>query len=253
MRILLTNDDGIHAPGLKTLEAIARQLSDDVWTVAPETDQSGLSHSLTLSSPLRVRREGERRFAVTGTPTDCVIMAAKHLMPEAPDLVLSGVNAGQNVCDDVSYSGTVAGAIEGMMLGFRSIALSQTFRADGGRELQWATAERHGAEVIRKLLGVSAPEGTLFNVNFPAVEPKAVRGTKVTRQGKLDYALGIEERHDGRGLPYYWLKFGRQSGPEMEGSDLAALRDGFISVTPLQLDLTHHALREEMRSVFAAG
>ena len=253
MRILLTNDDGIHAPGLKTLEAIARQLSDDVWTVAPETDQSGLSHSLTLSSPLRVRREGDRRFAVTGTPTDCVIMAAKHLMPEEPNLVLSGVNAGQNVCDDVSYSGTVAGAIEGMMLGYRSVALSQSFRADGARELQWETAERHGAEIIRKLLAVSAPEGTLFNVNFPAVAPEAVKGTKVTRQGKLDYALGIEERQDGRGLPYFWLKFGRQSGPEMEGSDLAALRDGFISVTPLQLDLTHHALREEMRSVFSAG
>ncbi|WP_294645159.1 5'/3'-nucleotidase SurE, partial [uncultured Aureimonas sp.] len=115
------------------------------------------------------------------------------------------------------------------------------------------TAERHGAEIVRKLLTIAAPEGTLFNVNFPAVEADAVRGTKVTRQGKLDYALGIEERQDGRGLPYYWLKFGRQSGPDMEGSDLAALRDGFISVTPLQLDLTHHALREDMRSVFAAG
>ncbi len=169
---------------------------------------------------------------MTGTPTDCVIMAAKHLMPDEPDLVLSGVNAGQNVCDDVSYSGTVAGAIEGMMLGYRSIALSQSFRSDGSRELQWSTAERHGAAVIRKLLAVSAPEGTLFNVNFPAVEPDAVKGTKVTRQGKLDYALGIEERQDGRGLPYFWLKFGRQSGPEMDGSDLAALREGFISVTP---------------------
>ena len=112
MRILLTNDDGIHAEGLKVLEDIARQLSDDVWIVAPETDQSGLSHSLTLSSPLRLRQEGERRFALRGTPTDCVIMAVKHLLPEAPDLVLSGVNAGQNICDDVSYSGTVAGAIE---------------------------------------------------------------------------------------------------------------------------------------------
>ncbi|WP_182084631.1 5'/3'-nucleotidase SurE [Aureimonas sp. ME7] len=253
MRILLTNDDGIHAPGLKVLETIARQLSDDVWIVAPETDQSGLSHSLTLSSPLRVRREGERRFAVTGTPTDCVIMAAKHLMPDEPDLVLSGVNAGQNICDDVSYSGTVAGAIEGMMLGYRSVALSQSFRADSDRDALWSTAETHGADVIRKLLTVSAPKETLFNVNFPAVAAGEVKGVEVTRQGKLDYALGIEERQDGRGLPYFWLKFGRQSGPEMEGSDLGAIQAGSISVTPLQLDLTHHALRQEMRAAFSGN
>ncbi len=250
MRILLTNDDGIHAEGLTVLEAIARQLSDDVWTVAPETDQSGLSHSLTLSSPLRLRQEGERRFALRGTPTDCVIMAVKHILPEPPTLVLSGVNAGQNICDDVSYSGTVAGAIEGMMLGIRSIALSQAFRPSSDRDAVWATAERHGADVVRRLLDVEAPEGTLFNVNFPAVEPDVVEGVEVTRQGKLDYSLGIEERHDGRGFPYYWLKFGRQEGPELDGSDIGALRANRISVTPLHLDLTNHALRESMRRSF---
>ena len=125
MRILLTNDDGIHAEGLAVLERIAGLLSDEVWIVAPETDQSGLSHSLTLSSPLRLRRIAERRFALSGTPTDCVIMAAKHLMPAPPDLVLSGVNAGQNLCDDVTYSGTVAGAIEGTMLGLRAQLASE--------------------------------------------------------------------------------------------------------------------------------
>jgi len=247
MRILLTNDDGIHAPGLKVMERIAAELSDEVWTVAPETDQSGLSHSLTLSSPLRVRQESERRFAVTGTPTDCVIMAAKRLMPEAPDLVLSGVNAGQNICDDVSYSGTVAGAIEGTMLGFRSIALSQAFRPDRDREATWKVAERHGAATVRKLLATELPRGALLNVNFPAVDPEAVTGIEVTRQGKLDYALGIEERHDGRGFPYYWLKFGRQAGERMEGSDIEAVQSGAISVTPLQLDLTHHELRQSLR------
>lgn len=250
MRILLTNDDGIHAEGLKVLERIARQLSDDVWVVAPETDQSGLSHSLTLSSPLRLRQEGEKRFALSGTPTDCVIMAARRVMPEAPDLVLSGVNAGQNICDDVTYSGTVAGAIEGTMLGFRSIALSQAFRRDRDRDATWATAERHGADVIRRLMDVETPTGTLFNVNFPAVDPDDVAGTALTRQGKLDYSLDVEERRDGRGFPYFWLKFGRQAGPEMEDSDIGALQAGRISVTPLHLDLTNHALRETLRGRF---
>lgn len=250
MRILCTNDDGIHAEGLKVLERIARELSDDVWVVAPETDQSGLSHSLTLSSPLRVRREGEQRFAVTGTPTDCVIMAVKRLLPGEPDLVLSGVNAGQNVADDVGYSGTVAGAMEGTMLGLRSIALSQAFRPDADRDAVWATAATHGAKVVGKLLELPSESGILFNVNFPAVDADAVAGIEVTRQGKLDYALGIEERQDGRGFPYYWLKFGRQAGPEMDGSDLAALARGCISVTPLHLDLTNHALRERMRDAF---
>ncbi|MFD2235888.1 5'/3'-nucleotidase SurE [Aureimonas populi] len=250
MRILLTNDDGIHAEGLESLRRIAEKLSDDIWIVAPETDQSGLSHSLTLSSPLRLRRIEERRFALSGTPTDCVIMALKKVMPGPPDLVLSGVNAGQNISDDVTYSGTVAGAIEGTMLGLRSMALSQAFRPESDREALWNTAERFAPDVIRKLMTVDAPQGTLFNVNFPAVEADAVKGVNVTRQGKLDYSLGIEERQDGRGFPYYWLKFGRQAGPEIERSDIAALLAGYVSVTPLQLDLTDHALREEMASLF---
>ncbi|WP_185982905.1 5'/3'-nucleotidase SurE [Aureimonas mangrovi] len=251
MRILLTNDDGIHAEGLEVLRRIAATLSDDVWVVAPETDQSGLSHSLTLSSPLRLRQIEERRFALTGTPTDCVIMALKKVMPEPPDLVLSGVNAGANICDDVSYSGTVAGAIEGTMLGLRSMALSQAFTPNSNREANWQTAERHAPAIIEKLLTVEAPLSTLFNINFPAIGPDAVVGTRVTRQGKLDYALGLEERRDGRGFPYFWLKFGRQAGREIEGSDIAALGEGFVSVTPLQLDLTDHELRGEMASLFA--
>ncbi|KQT48916.1 stationary phase survival protein SurE [Aureimonas sp. Leaf454] len=250
MRILLTNDDGIHAPGLAVLERIARVLSDDVWVVAPETDQSGLSHSLTLSSPLRLREIEARRFALSGTPTDCVIMGVKRVMPELPDLVLSGINAGQNICEDVGYSGTVAGAMEGTMLGIRSIALSQAFTPNSDREALWETAEHHGPEVVRKLMTVEMPEGVLFNVNFPPVAPGSVAGIEVTRQGKLDYNLGFEERRDGRGFPYFWLRFGRQAGPEVEGSDLGALLAGRVSVTPLHLDLTHHALRDEMRRSF---
>src|SRR3712207_2589224 len=153
MRILCTNDDGIHAPGLKTLEAIARALSDDVWVVAPETDQSGVSHSLSLNDPLRLREISERHFAVKGTPTDCVIMGIRQLMREnRPDLVLSGVNRGQNVAEDVSYSGTVAGAIEGTILGVPSIALSQAYGPGGRTAVKWACAERHGPRVIRRIL-----------------------------------------------------------------------------------------------------
>ncbi|KAA0970689.1 5'/3'-nucleotidase SurE [Aureimonas fodinaquatilis] len=251
MRILLTNDDGIHAEGLEVLERIARQLSDDIWVAAPETDQSGLSHSLTLSSPLRIRRAGEQKFAISGTPTDCVIMAVKYLMPEAPDLILSGVNAGQNLCDDVTYSGTVAGAIEGTMLGFRSVALSQAFVPGSDRETLWQTAEATAPDILQRLMTMPVRAGTLFNINFPAVQPEDVRGVQVTRQGKLEYSLGIEERRDGRGFPYFWLKFGREAGPDMEHSDIGAIRSGYVSVTPLQLDLTDHELRQKMQGLFS--
>lgn len=250
MRILLTNDDGIHAEGLAVLERIAGALSDDVWIVAPETDQSGLSHSLTLFHPLRLRQLGEKKFALSGTPTDCVIMGVKRLMPGPPDLVLSGVNAGQNICDDVTYSGTVAGAIEGMMLGFRSIALSQAHTPDTDRDAIWETAERHAPAILKKLVATDHRPGILFNVNFPAVNPEAVTGIEVTRQGKLDYNLDLEERRDGRGFPYFWLKFGRQVGAEMANSDIGALLAGRISVTPLKLDLTEHTLREELKTFF---
>jgi 5'-nucleotidase len=250
MRILLTNDDGINAEGLAVLERVARELSDDVWTVAPETDQSGLSHSLTLYHPLRLRQIGEQRFALTGTPTDCVIMAVKHLLPEPPDLVLSGINAGQNICDDVTYSGTVAGAIEGAMLGIRSIAFSQAHTPDTDREAIWATGERHAPVLLRKLAEVEPERGVFFNVNFPAVQPDDVRGIEITRQGKLDYNLGLEERRDGRGFPYFWLKFGRQAGSEMQNSDLAAVTAGRISVTPMRLDFTEHKLREKLQGMF---
>src|SRR5688572_17262102 len=164
MRILCTNDDGIHAPGLETLETIARALSDDVWVVAPETDQSGVSHSLSLNDPLRLREISPRHFAVKGTPTDCVIMGVRNIMQEhRPDLVLSGVNRGQNVAEDVSYSGTVAGAIEGTILGVSSIALSQAYGPAGRSAVRWHCAAQHGARIVRKLLDIGIPSGVLVN------------------------------------------------------------------------------------------
>src|SRR5215471_13672173 len=148
MRILLTNDDGIHAHGLEVLEKIARQLSDDVWVVAPETDQSGVAHSLSLNDPLRLRELGPRHFAVKGTPTDCVIMATRHILRDGrPDLILSGVNRGRNAAEDVTYSGTVAGAIEGTVLAIPSCSLSQSFTTPPRHNLHWATALKFGPDL----------------------------------------------------------------------------------------------------------
>lgn len=255
MRILLTNDDGIHAEGLAVLERIARTLSDDVWTVAPETDQSGLAHSLTISEPLRLRPVSERRFALRGTPTDCVIMACREILDGKPDLVLSGVNAGGNLADDVTYSGTVAGAIEGTLQGVRSIALSQLYDyANGGRLIPWEVAETLGPKLIEKLIGVELPPGTFLNVNFPRCAPAEVQGIEVTAQGKLDFGLDVEKRADGRGFPYYWLRFGERGSRFREGTDIhAVLRQDKISVTPLKLDMTDYAAQDAVALALGFG
>ena len=252
MRILLTNDDGVHAEGLATLERIARTLTDDVWVVAPETDQSGFAHSLSLSEPLRLRQIGERHFAVRGTPTDCVLMGVRKIMPEPPDLVLSGVNSGSNVADDVTYSGTVAGAMEGTLLGIRSIALSQAYNVEeGARVVPWETTEALAPALLEKLIATDLPAGVFLNVNFPNCRPEEVEETVVTSQGKLVYGLWIDERQDGRGFPYYWLRFGRETSELVPGTDMAALRDRRISVTPLKLDLTAHEVRESLQKALA--
>ncbi len=241
MRILITNDDGIHAPGLAVLERIARGLTDDVVVVAPETDQSGVAHSLSLSNPLRLREVSPDRFAVQGTPTDCVIMGVRTICGDRrPDLVLSGVNRGQNAAEDVTYSGTVAGAIEGTLLGIRSIALSQAYGGAGGRQsIDWTCAETHAPSIIRRLLDRGFPPGVLMNVNFPNVAPAAVTGVAMTRQGRRDADLiRVEQREDGRGHPYYWIGFQRSDLLPEPGTDLDALRSQMIAVTPLRIDLT---------------
>ncbi|NEW87257.1 MULTISPECIES: 5'/3'-nucleotidase SurE [Rhodopseudomonas] len=245
MRILCTNDDGIHAPGLKTVEQIARALSDDVWVVAPELDQSGVSHSLSLNDPLRLREVGPRHFAVRGTPTDCVIMGSRFILKDkAPDLVLSGVNRGRNVAEDVVYSGTIAGALEGTILGLPSFALSQEFTIETRNAPLWETARTHAPDIIRKVMAAGVPKNTVVNINFPACTPDEVKGVVVTRQGKRNPGfLRIDERHDGRGNPYYWIGFEKIKVADMpaEGTDLAALAANFVSVTPLRLDRTDEA------------
>jgi 5'-nucleotidase len=253
VRILITNDDGINAPGLAVLEEIARELSDDVWVVAPETDQSGVSHSLSLNDPLRLREIGPHRFAVKGTPTDCVIMGARHVMIEArPDLVLSGVNRGQNAAEDVSYSGTIAGAIEGTILGIPSLALSQAYGPATRQKPHWDTAIRFAPDVIRRILQEGLPRDVLVNLNFPDCPPEAVKGVAVTSQGKRDQELlKIDARHDGRGNPYFWIAFERRERPvPRNGTDLSALADHRIAVTPLRLDLTDEPFMTKLASIF---
>lgn len=252
LRILVSNDDGIHAPGLKAAEKIAKALTSDVWVVAPETEQSGASHSLTISRPLRVRKISARRFAVDGTPTDCVMMGANHLMKDSPpDLVLSGVNRGSNIADDVTYSGTIAAAMEGTVLGIPSIALSQAFAFDKSIKVKWGCAEKYGPIVIRKLLETGWPREVLINLNFPDRNPDLVEGIRVTSQGKRDQSnLNIEERVDTRGNPYFWLSFRRILSNPPEGTDLRAIYDGFVSITPLHLNLTEAPTIKSLEKTF---
>ena len=254
MRILLTNDDGYHAPGMAVLEAIARQLTDDIWVCAPAEEQSGAGHSLTLSRPIRIRQHDERRFSCSGTPTDSVMMAVGKLMPEKPDLILSGVNRGANLGDDITYSGTVSAAIEGALAGVPAIALSQVYATEGmADKIPFAVAEAWGEKVLRPLLDYAIPQRTVLNINFPAIDPSAVKGVRVTRQGFHDYARGsIVEGKDPRGYPYYWFGLHGIEHSAGHDSDLEAIADGYISVTPLHLDLTHDASLAALRGRFPA-
>ena len=243
MKILLTNDDGIHAPGLEVLEEIARVFSDDIWICAPDEEQSGMGHALTLTRPVRLRQHGERRFSVTGTPTDAVTMGLRKVMDGPPDVILSGVNRGANLADDITYSGTVSAAIEGALAGVRSIALSHVYSKEGmGADVPFAAAREWGAKVLGPLLDTPLPKRTLVNVNFPALAPDAIKGIRAARQGFHDYSRGtVVEGRDPRGFTYYWFGLEAIEHSLDHGTDLEAIDDGFISVTPLQLDLTHHA------------
>jgi 5'-nucleotidase len=254
VRILLTNDDGIHAEGLVALETIARELSDDVFVCAPEYEQSGASRALTLAEPIRVRKVGEDRYATTGTPTDCVMLAITELMGgRRPDLVLSGVNRGANLAEDVTLSGTVAGAIEGMAMGVPSIALSQT----GGptiRDPYFAPAEAFAPGIIRKLVETGWPKDVIINVNFPNRDPATITEVEVTRQTFRDVQIRhAEKRTDLRDREYYWMGFRQEPSRPQPGTDLAAIYQGKISVTPLHIDLTHLPTVHDLRKVLGGA
>ncbi len=253
LRILLSNDDGIHAPGLKVLESIARQLSDDIWIVAPEREQSGASHSLSLSDPLRLRQIDARKFAVQGTPTDCVMMAVKQIIPgRKPDLLLSGVNRGLNIAEDITYSGTIAAAMEGTQLGLPSIAMSQAYSARGQDNIKWRCAETHGPEIIKRLLEAGWPDDVLININFPNRMPDAVAGVSITEQGRWDDShVYIDARVDVRGNEYYWLGHKQAGENARKGTDVYAIYHGEISITPLHLNLTHYPSHKQLGSYFS--
>lgn len=255
MRILLTNDDGIGAEGLDALERIARALSDDVWVCAPAVEQSGKGRGITLTDPLRVHRIEDRRFAVTGTPTDCVVLAVNDLMPDKPDLVLSGVNRGHNIGEDVSYSGTVAGALQGMAFGIRSIALSQSLeRFHDEVVAHWETAEAFAPGIIGRLLEQKWQPGVVMNLNFPNLPPELVKEVEVTTQGFRDVGeMHAVRRTDLRGRDYYWMSFRGQKQEHPAGTDLRAIEEGRISVTPLHIDLTHMASVHDLKKVLGGA
>jgi 5'-nucleotidase len=247
-RILVTNDDGYFATGIKLLEKVARTLSDDVWVVAPETEQSAVSHSLTIRRPLRIRKVREQVFAVDGTPTDCVMLGVQHILKEQkPTLCLSGINGGGNLGEDVTYSGTVAAAMEATLLGVPSIALS--LHINHPHPPKWATAERYCADVIRQLVRTNWPRHVLLNVNFPDVVAPSVQGICAVPQGQHKIGDDLHEHHDPRGVPYYWIGAMRKEDSEQTGTDINVVRDGWVSVTPLFLDLTHRAMLQKLGRV----
>lgn len=254
MRILLTNDDGVAAPGLALLAEIAATLSDEVWIVAPADEQSCAGHSLTLTRPLRLRKHGERHFSVTGTPTDAVMMALGELMKDAkPDLILSGINRGANLAEDVTYSGTVSAAMEGALAGIPAISLSQAYARQGmGGGVPFEAAREWAGRVLTPLIGTAMECGTLVNVNFPACGAASVKGIRVCRQGRRDYGRAeVVKRTDPRGFSYYWFGLGPAKETPGHDTDLEAIAANYVSVSPLQLDLTHHGALTTLRKRFA--
>jgi len=239
--ILVSNDDGIHAAGVRALEAALAPLGE-VWVVAPDREQSATSHSLSLHRPLRVERVGPRRLAVDGTPTDCVNLAINGILPERPRLVVSGINHGPNLGDDITYSGTVSAAIEGTLLGVPSIAVSLVMR----NGVDFEPAALFAARLVRRVQERGLPPDTLLNVNVPALPLRALCGYAITKQGRRRYGDAIVEKVDPRGKKYYWIG-GEDLGfiPE-EGTDFSAVEGGLISVTPLRLDLTNYATMGEI-------
>lgn len=240
MRFLVSNDDGILAHGLDVLVRAAQPLGE-VSVVAPDREQSATSHSLTVHHPLRATKRGERRWQVDGTPTDCVMLAVEALLPERPDFVLSGVNHGQNLGEDTLYSGTVAAAMEGLSLGIPSIAFSF---AGGAQRADTAHLDAQMDVITRIIAHITSlpafPPDTLFNVNLPPVSGAALKGTKLTRLGRRVFSESLQAAKDPWGKPVYWIGGGsanwQGSAPD---SDFQAIRDGFVSITPLHLDLTH--------------
>lgn len=242
MIILVSNDDGIRSEGIFALEETLQSLGE-VYTVAPDREQNSMSHALTLHRPLRVQETGSRRFAVDGTPTDCVKLALSGLLPVRPNLVVSGINKGPNLGDDILYSGTVSAAVEGALLGIPSIAVSLVAFQD----FVFQAAAEFAVILASRVLERGIPPGTLLNVNVPPLPRRELKGWRFTRQGKRHYNEKIVERVDPRGKKYYWIGGDDLGFAQADGTDCLAVKDGLISVTPLQVDLTNYRFLQEIQ------
>lgn len=252
-RILIVNDDGIESPGIKLLEQLAREITDDVWIVAPDEEKSGFSHSISMTIPIRVRKIDDRHYAVKGSPTDCALLAIYDFMSdEKPTALLSGINRGANLAEDITYSGTAAAAMEGALLGVRAISLSQVFKI--GSDVHWTTSQRFGPPLLKRLLTCDWEPGSFVNVNFPDCPPEAVTETRVTTQGRrLPGSFRPVRRIDERNFPYYWIKLAYENGSLEAGTDLLAIAENAISVTPMQLDLTSNSFRHYLDRTLKRG
>jgi len=253
LRILISNDDGVRAPGIKVLHRIAKAISDDVWVCAPLNEQSGSGHSLTLRYPIWLRRLATRRYAVEGTPTDSVLVGIHQALKDRkPDLVLSGVNRGSNMGEFITYSGTCAAAMEATILGVPAIALSQQTDFDRSYT-HWSTAEQHAPGVIRKLLRAGWPERTFININFPDCLPEEVAGVEVTEQGSRPMGDSLVESKHPRGGRYFWVGSLPTHARGRKGTDLAAVEAGRISVTPIDLDFTNRRALKPLAEALGGG
>lgn len=252
-RILISNDDGVEAEGIRLLEEIARTLSDDVWVVAPAQEQSGAGHSLSLHKPLRVKQVGERRFSVDGTPTDAVLVGVMEVLKDKrPDLMLSGINRGSNLAEDVTYSGTVSAAMEATLLEIPSIAFSnQKFTNPLRDEIHWDVPLKYTAEIIQKIAKMGIPRDRLMNVNFPGLPMDEVLGIKVCPQGRRKLDDNLHRRTDPQGRPYIWIGGQRTEGlHDFPESDFEQVNQGYVTITPLSLDMTDFVLLESLHTMF---
>ena len=261
MRILITNDDGINAPGLDVLAQIAQELAGpqgEVWTVAPAFEQSGVAHAISYTHPMMIAKLGPRRYAAEGSPADCVLAALYDVLEGArPDLVLSGVNRGNNSAENVLYSGTVGGAMEAALQGLPAIALSQFLGPETeGLADPFDCARTHGARVIRLLLDRGLWDGgdyrLFYNINFPPIPASGVKGHRVAAQGfRRDTSFGVEPHMSPSGRKFLWIKGGPQHTPTLPGSDAAVNLEGYIAVTPMRADLTAHDLLADLQARLA--
>ncbi|MEG3617901.1 5'/3'-nucleotidase SurE [Magnetovibrio sp. PR-2] len=249
-RVLISNDDGVNAPGIKALERVLKRIAGEVWVVAPEHEQSAAGHSLTLRSPLRILKKSKRKFSVTGTPTDAVMLAVHEVMKDSPpDLVVSGINRGGNMGEDVTYSGTVAAAMEGTLLTIPSIAFSLVTPDDA--KAHWKTAEHFVEEVLKSLNGVAFPRGVLLNVNIPDCPVGDVTGIETTKQGRRKIGCELLQGADPKGKPYFWIGAQRDEDKSLKGTDLEAISRKAVSVTPLGLDLTHRGMMKTLKGALS--